>query len=190
MVVGANDNCCSIWEMTDIEKPNLKFVLPHAAAVKAIAFCPWTPSLLATGGGSKDRTIRFWHTKTGALLHSWTTNGQITSLIWSNFKKELVTTFGFSDCLNPVLIKKYSYPLMTTIVEVRATPDLRILSAAISPDASSVVVATNDSTVRIYKLWEKTMDIISSPEFQGSGVYGSDIIELGEGINIKHDKIR
>jgi cell division cycle protein 20 (cofactor of APC complex) len=31
----------------------------HTAAVKAIAWCPWQSSLLATGGGSSDRTIQY-----------------------------------------------------------------------------------------------------------------------------------
>ncbi len=36
----------------------------HSAAVKAMAWCPWQSNGLATGGGSNDRTIRFWNTDT------------------------------------------------------------------------------------------------------------------------------
>jgi WD40 repeat protein len=33
----------------------------HIAAVKALAWCPWQKHLLASGGGTADRTIRFWN---------------------------------------------------------------------------------------------------------------------------------
>jgi cell division cycle 20-like protein 1 (cofactor of APC complex) len=34
----------------------------HTAAVKALAWSPHKSSLLATGGGSSDKTIKFWNT--------------------------------------------------------------------------------------------------------------------------------
>lgn len=158
----------------------MKFFLPHQAAVKAIAYCPWSSSLLATGGGSKDRTIRFWHTNSGTLLESIPTKGQITSLIWSKRKKQIVVTYGFGDSQKPLLIGLYSYPKMEPIVQVEATPNLRILSAVMSPDSSSICVAANDETVRFYELWNPNDRIIV--ESQEGGLYGSELIELCEGI--------
>jgi len=40
----------------------------HRAAVKALAWCPWQRHLLASGGGSRDQTIKFWNTDSGQLL--------------------------------------------------------------------------------------------------------------------------
>lgn len=37
----------------------------HVAAVKAIAWSPHHHGLLASGGGTADRCIRFWNTLTG-----------------------------------------------------------------------------------------------------------------------------
>lgn len=37
----------------------------HLAAVKAIAWSPHHHGLLASGGGTADRCIRFWNTLTG-----------------------------------------------------------------------------------------------------------------------------
>lgn len=34
----------------------------HTAAVKAIAWSPHKNGLLASGGGTQDRTIKFWNT--------------------------------------------------------------------------------------------------------------------------------
>ena len=39
----------------------------HIAAVKAIAWSPHHHGLLASGGGTADRCIRFWNTLTGLL---------------------------------------------------------------------------------------------------------------------------
>jgi len=51
----------------------------HQAAVKALAWCPFQSNLLATGGGTADRTIRFWNTCTGAQLNSIDTGSQVRS---------------------------------------------------------------------------------------------------------------
>jgi len=53
----------------------------HSAAVKAIAFAPWQPNLLATGGGSNDRQIHFFHTGSGATLALINVFSQVTSLV-------------------------------------------------------------------------------------------------------------
>lgn len=169
----------------------MKFVLQHTAAVKALSYCPWTKSLLATGGGTKDRNINFWHTKTGTLLSSYFTKGQITSLIWSTVKKEIVTTFGYGDGEFPLLLANYSYPSMIPILIVPATPDLRVLSASQSPDHGSICVATNDSTIRMYKIWDSNSHSLTySPDLQGAGNYGSALIELHEGVDSKTCTIR
>ena len=49
----------------------------HTAAVKALAWCPFQSSLLASGGGTADRTIRFWNTHTGCQLNSIDTESQV-----------------------------------------------------------------------------------------------------------------
>jgi WD40 repeat protein len=52
-----------------------------AAAVKAIAFCPWQRGLIAIGGGSNDRRIHFFHTLSGAKLATLDCHAQVTSLV-------------------------------------------------------------------------------------------------------------
>lgn len=59
LAIGGNDNLVTVWNIQDWKNPTLVYRMPHKAAVKALAFCPWCPSLLATGGGSQDRTIRY-----------------------------------------------------------------------------------------------------------------------------------
>ncbi|KAH8694836.1 WD40-repeat-containing domain protein [Ilyonectria robusta] len=67
----------------------------HGAAVKAMAFCPWRRGLLATGGGSNDKCIHFFHTTSGTALATISVSAQVTSLIWSTTRREIAATFGW-----------------------------------------------------------------------------------------------
>ena len=52
----------------------------HTAAVKALAWDPHVPGILATGGGTQDKHIRFWNTNTpqGTLLSELDTGSQVS----------------------------------------------------------------------------------------------------------------
>eukprot|EP00587_Corethron_hystrix_P002819 CAMPEP_0113296962 /NCGR_PEP_ID=MMETSP0010_2-20120614/25_1 /TAXON_ID=216773 ORGANISM="Corethron hystrix, Strain 308" /NCGR_SAMPLE_ID=MMETSP0010_2 /ASSEMBLY_ACC=CAM_ASM_000155 /LENGTH=755 /DNA_ID=CAMNT_0000149777 /DNA_START=566 /DNA_END=2830 /DNA_ORIENTATION=- /assembly_acc=CAM_ASM_000155 len=55
---GGNDNKLFIWDLGSSQPVN-RFN-EHTAAVKAIAWSPHQHGLLASGGGTADRCIRFW----------------------------------------------------------------------------------------------------------------------------------
>lgn len=63
----------------------------HLAAVKAIAWSPHQHGLLASGGGTADRCIRFWNTLTGQPLQCIDTGSQVCNLAWSKHANELVS---------------------------------------------------------------------------------------------------
>ena len=67
----------------------------HLAAVKAIAWSPHQHGLLASGGGTADRCIRFWNTLTGQPLNSVDTGSQVCNLAWSKHDNELVSESHF-----------------------------------------------------------------------------------------------
>ena len=48
---------------------------------KALAWCPWRSSILATGGGSSDGHIRVWHIHTGEKKNEVDTKSQVTKHI-------------------------------------------------------------------------------------------------------------
>uniref|UniRef100_A0A914RXR2 Uncharacterized protein n=1 Tax=Parascaris equorum TaxID=6256 RepID=A0A914RXR2_PAREQ len=52
----------------------------HLASVKAIAFNPQLSNSLATGGGTADRTIKFYNLSTGTLCHSEQTDSQVWNI--------------------------------------------------------------------------------------------------------------
>jgi len=55
--------------------PLLRFS-DHTAAVKALAWSPHQNGLLASGGGTADRCIRFWNTQTATALSALDTGSQ------------------------------------------------------------------------------------------------------------------
>lgn len=59
---GGNDNKLTIYSAKKAGEM-VKFH-EHRAAVKAIGWCPSNPSLIASGGGTADRNIRFFSTQT------------------------------------------------------------------------------------------------------------------------------
>ncbi|CAG8322622.1 unnamed protein product [Penicillium salamii] len=95
-----------------------KYRLYHSAAVKAIAFAPWQSSLLATGGGSNDRAIHFFHTRTGACLATINVFAQVTSLIWSQTRREIVAAFGYAQPDHPFRIAVFAWPSCAQIAVV------------------------------------------------------------------------
>ncbi|KAK6371845.1 hypothetical protein LTS17_008669 [Exophiala oligosperma] len=90
----------------------------HSAAVKAIAFAPWQPSLLATGGGSNDRQIHFFHTGSGVTLALINVFSQVTSLVWSTTRREVAATFGYSQPEHEIRIAVFSWPSCECVVSI------------------------------------------------------------------------
>ncbi|GMG08023.1 unnamed protein product [Aspergillus oryzae var. brunneus] len=111
-------------DRTVIVPPNYqRHRLVHSAAVKAIAFAPWQPSLLATGGGSNDRAIHFYHTPSGACLATINVYAQVTGLIWSKTRREIVATFGFAQPEHPFRIAVFAWPSCEQIAAIPWGPN-------------------------------------------------------------------
>ena len=81
---GGNDNKLYVWSTRQgaSANPMCRF-MDHNAAVKAVAWSPHTSGLLASGGGTADRNIRFWNSHTGVPLHRIDTGSQVCVYIIS-----------------------------------------------------------------------------------------------------------
>lgn len=150
---GGNDNALCLWKASTIGSSNsiqspAHRLEQHTAAVKAIAWCPWERNLLATGGGTADRTIKFWNTSNGAMLNSVDTGSQVCSLLWSTTEKEILSSHGYSQ--NELCLWKY--PSMTKVKELTGHTS-RVLHLAASPDGSTVVSGAADETLRFWKVF-------------------------------------
>ena len=75
---GGNDNQLLVWNQHS-QQPALRLT-EHTAAVKAIAWSPHQSGLLASGGGTADRCIRFWNTTNGHQLNYVDTKSQACNL--------------------------------------------------------------------------------------------------------------
>ncbi|MCL4419903.1 WD40 repeat domain-containing protein, partial [Patescibacteria group bacterium] len=142
---GGNDNLLNVWSMNQ-ETPQFTME-DHLAAVKAIAWCPWQPNLLASGGGTADKCIKFWNTQTGVMLDSVETDSQVCSLLWSTLRKELISSHGFSK--NQLAVWKY--PTMKQSIEFTGHTS-RVLHMALSPDGSTVMSASADETLKFWRI--------------------------------------
>jgi cell division cycle 20, cofactor of APC complex len=120
----------------------------HKAAVKALDWCPFHRGLLASGGGTADRTIKFWNSSSGAMLNSIDTGSQVCSIVWSKHQRELCSSHGYSE--NQLILWKY--PSMTKIKELTGHT-ARVLNMEMSPDGGSVVSAAADETLRFWNIF-------------------------------------
>ncbi|XP_076658822.1 cell division cycle 20 protein fzy isoform X2 [Halictus rubicundus] len=150
---GGNDNMLQIWPSISGQHHThtqpLYSLNQHQAAVKALAWCPWQNNILASGGGTADRTIRFWNCNTGACLNTIDTKSQVCSLLWSTTYKEIVSGHGYAQ--NQLIIWKY--PGMTKVAELTGHTS-RVLHLAMSPDGTTILSAGADETLRLWKCFQ------------------------------------
>jgi len=168
---GGNENYLCLWDVamsgqdrnsrnsraqSSLTNVSPRFLLTqHKAAVKALAWCPFNRGVLASGGGTADRTIKFWNTNSGTVLNSIDTGSQVCSLLWSKHQKEICSSHGFSE--NQLIL--WRYPTMTKIQEFKGHT-ARVLHMEQSPDGGCVVSAAADETLRFW-------DIFGAPPSKG-----------------------
>ncbi|EXB65255.1 Protein FIZZY-RELATED 3 [Morus notabilis] len=143
---GGNDNQLLVWNQHS-QQPVLKLT-EHTAAVKAITWSPHQSSLLASGGGTADRCIRFWNTTNGHQLNCVDTGSQVCNLAWSKNVNELVSTHGYSQ--NQIMVWKY--PSMAKVATLTGH-NMRVLYLATSPDGQTIVTGAGDETLRFWNVF-------------------------------------
>ncbi|KAF2762079.1 WD40 repeat-like protein [Pseudovirgaria hyperparasitica] len=176
------------------------------AAVKAIAFCPWQRGLVAIGGGSNDRCIHFYHTISGAGLATIDCAAQVTSLIWSNTRREIAATFGFAQPDHPFRIAVFSWPACEQVVAIPWYDESRALFAIGYPGSPNtgqrdtdgadrlgrdkdgcIVVAASDAAIRFHEVWSEE----KRRSKRRMGILGgSDILESFHGIEKEGPEVR
>ncbi|OWR42679.1 fizzy-related protein homolog [Danaus plexippus] len=145
---GGNDNKLFVWSMHSTSP--VQTYSSHVAAVKAIAWSPHQHGLLASGGGTADRCIRFWNTLTTQPMQCVDTGSQVCNLAWSKHSSELVSTHGYSQ--NQILVWKY--PSLTQVAKLTGH-SYRVLYLALSPDGEAIVTGAGDETLRFWNVFSK-----------------------------------
>jgi len=163
---GGNDNKLFIWSAHS-DKPVARFN-DHTAAVKAIAWSPHQHGLLASGGGTADRCIRFWNTLTSTPLSCVDTGSQVCNLMWSKNVNEIVSTHGYS--LNQIIV--WRYPSMAKVATLTGHT-YRVLYLAMSPDGQAIVTGAGDETLRFW-------NVFPGPKSkEGGGKFGAGVLFPG-----------
>ena len=148
---GANDNNLCIWDGAHMGSNTAQpkhILTDHQAAVKAVAWSPHERNLLASGGGTADRCIKFWNAASGSLINSVDTGSQVCALQWSPLEKELLSSHGYAE--NNLVLWKY--PTMARTKELKGHTS-RVLHMATSPDGSLVCSLAADETLRFWKIF-------------------------------------
>lgn len=139
----------------------------HEAAVKAIAWSPHQHNLLASGGGTADKCIRFWDTNTLQQINCVETGSQVCNLVFSKNVNELVSTHGYS--LNQINIWKLpDMKKMTTLTG----HTYRVLYLSLSPNGQNIVTGAGDETLRFWSVFP------SNAETNKSSIFSMDAMKL------------
>ncbi|KZT01471.1 WD40 repeat-like protein [Laetiporus sulphureus 93-53] len=126
----------------------------HTAAVKALAWDPHITGVLATGGGTADKHIRFWNVANGAMLNQLDTGSQVCNLTWSLTSHELVSTHGFSSTTAQNQICIWKYPSLDMVASLTGHTH-RVLYLAMSSDGETIVTGAGDETLRFWNAFPK-----------------------------------
>ncbi len=171
LLTGGNDNFANIW---DCRMDSVMITQSHLAAVKAVTWCPYDSSFVATGGGTMDKSILCWNPLNGRLMQHLYTDSQVTSLSFAN--KNLISTHGFPN--NELRVwtpqkftqqYKQSTPIYGMESDSTGTIELsynktqwpyrsvvahtdRVLHSAISPDESICCTLSPDGNLKFWKM--------------------------------------
>jgi cell division cycle protein 20 (cofactor of APC complex) len=155
LATGGNDNLLNIWDFNRQTRdctPTL-VINQHNAAVKAIAWNPTQHGILASGGGTADKTLKLWNVRAGELINSVDTKSQVCGAVWNKDGTELVTSHGYVD--NQLTVWKY--PSLTKVCDLTGHSS-RVLHLAMSPDGETVVSAAGDETIRFWRCFARPHD--------------------------------
>ena len=95
----------------------------HTAAVKALAWSPHKHNILATGGGTADKSIRMWKINTNEQILKYDTGSQFCNLLFSKTSNELIG---------------HNY---------------RLLYLSLSPDGQSIVTGAGEKTIKFWNVF-------------------------------------
>eukprot|EP01017_Pseudomicrothorax_dubius_P017495 TRINITY_DN19701_c0_g1_i1.p1 TRINITY_DN19701_c0_g1~~TRINITY_DN19701_c0_g1_i1.p1 ORF type:complete len:466 (+),score=39.87 TRINITY_DN19701_c0_g1_i1:122-1519(+) len=159
---GGNDNKVLVWSVK--ESRELTRFSQHSAAVKAVAWSPHAHHVLATGGGTQDRCVRFWNVNTLTMTSAVDTGAQICNMMFASTANELVTTHGFSCASSEIEGNSQGCPTPSNSLAVWRVPGMtriatltghtsRVLFLASSPCGQNVVTGAGDETLRFWNIF-------------------------------------
>ncbi|KAI9304240.1 WD40-repeat-containing domain protein [Cunninghamella echinulata] len=153
---GGNDNKLMIWDSH--QNRAIHSFEDHLAAVKAISWSPWDSGILVSGGGTADKTIKFYNTRSGNLIASHNINSQVCNVLWSTRTKEIISSHGYSNSnateSNQVIVwDAKSLTNIQPIVHLGGHTS-RVLYMSMGDQDTTVVTGAGDETLRFWKVFD------------------------------------
>ncbi|GLB44513.1 putative anaphase-promoting complex subunit 4 WD40 domain [Lyophyllum shimeji] len=156
----------------------------HRGPVKALAWCPWKPDLLATGSIYPEGKIRIWSSSSPSPaptpVESISLNTSVLSLQWSPHARELLSTHGSSfrppsasargsastpssrTPLKPVFsplsnaIAVHEYPSRQRLLTITSAHYGPVTHSCLGPEGEEVfTVCPKDETIKKWQVWKK-----------------------------------
>ena len=138
---GGNDNLCKLFDLRCL-KP-FHVIRDHTAAIRAMAWSPYVPGLLVTGGGSGDQNLCLWNTRTKKCLKRENLHSQICNVEFTS-DECIVTSHGWPK--NNVQLRNPEFVSLNSFKESQN----RVLYFAINPSRNKVVSAAADKKVIVW----------------------------------------
>ena len=153
---GGNDNTVRVWRPSALGAASTRAAhvfADHTAAVKAVAWNPLQPALLATGGGAADRRIAVYNAHTGARAASVDAGAQVCALAWAPSGRALYSSHGYSATRGAPsnAVCAWAYPSLTQTAQLDGHT-ARVLHLALSPDGACAATAAADETLRFWRV--------------------------------------
>ncbi|KAJ8299490.1 hypothetical protein KUTeg_023550, partial [Tegillarca granosa] len=146
---GGDEGTVCIWDLKTMSC--YRTIEAHAACSKALAWCPWRRSVIASGGGSADGYIRLWQIHTGEKLGEIYTKSQVCGLLWSEEYRELVSSHGSTKAENNDIIlwkqRQVDYEPIARLRQHFRRP----LHISLSPDGTTLASAGADEALCLWK---------------------------------------
>lgn len=163
LATGGNDNNLLVWDSH--ENLLMHRFAEHTAAVKAISWNPHKRGVLVSGGGTADKTIKFWNTISGTLTHSYDTGSQVCNIAYSKKTDDIVSTHGYANnavsSSNQVIVWKADKMQRIATLTGHAS---RVLYMSMSSDGSTVVTGAGDETLRFWDVFSSVENPRADPE--------------------------
>lgn len=119
--------------------------------LKALAWCPWKSNLLATGGGTADKSVKLWNCSSGQKLLEFDTENQVAGILWNTEYREIMTAGGFPNNA----LRLWKYPKFGLVKDLQGHEE-RILCMSGSPCGQKVATIGAEEQLRIWDCWATT----------------------------------
>lgn len=143
---GGDDNKLILWSSSS--KSCLASFSNHRAAVKAIAWSQHCHDIVASGGGTEDKTIKIWNSKTLECIKSQDTGSQVCNIAFSKNTAEFVSTHGYPT--NQISIWSLPGVIQTGSIYSHAR---KVSYLSMSPNGENIVSGAGDETLKFWNIF-------------------------------------